>query len=208
MPGMVDVKGFPVPREAEPSNARRPPSVSDELERYFTTREDAIRRQSGRLADGVNHVAMAAFSPNTYIKGLAGDVTITGTTSGAATKITDLTHLIVTPVPATLWCDLTGRLEETGGTGSVVAVEVRVNTTNYWPRAVTLVAANTTEHVSCHGFYDPASADGAFWMEPQTLYTVDVYAFKVTAGATIVAEKGSGSNVDWTLRVRVEPRIL
>lgn len=206
MPSLIEARGFPVPEDSDQDLAKRPEFVSEAMAAYLTRREEPGKRHRRLLAKGINHVAMGAFSPKTYVKAGVSDVVIAGTTTGTATQIPELTHTIVSPIPATLWWHLTGRLTETGGVASVVAIEVRINGTIYRPRLVGTVAANTSLCISGSGPYDSTSADGAFWVNPKTLYTVDVYAFKVTAGATITVE--TNPQVDWAMIVRVEPRLL
>lgn len=206
MPSLINALGFPVPEQAESELIKRPAAISQEVSYYLDAREEARRKHGRQLAKAVNAVGQAAFSPKTYIKAGVTDVVIAGTTSAGATQITELTHSIVAPIPATLWWDFSGRFTETGGTGSLVAVEVRVNGTIYRPRGVATVAANTSAEISFTGGWDSTSADGAIWLWPQTTYTVDVYAFKGTAGATITLE--NNPQVDAVLRVRIEPRLL
>lgn len=191
MPSELKVRGFPVPVEIAPRKDHE---------------DEDLRYHLRLLAEGINQAGIAAFAPKTYIKGLSADVAITGTSSGAAIELTDLQHEITTPVPATLWWDLLLRVNESGGTGSNVVAEVRINSTIYPPRSITTIAANTTQDVSTHGAFDAASSDKAFWLHPGTLYTVEVFVWKVTAGATINVLRGT--EADSTLRVRVEPRIL
>lgn len=205
MPGFINATGFPVPESFDNDVARRP-AMSDALDNYLRQREEAVRKHTRQLAKAVNAAGMAAFSPKTYIKALTADVTATGTTTGTSVQLTDLTHTIVTPVPALLWFDLTARCAESGGVQSAVVIEVKIDGTIYTPRIVQTLVANTTECVTICGAYDSASADGAFWLHPQTTYSVTVHVWKGVAGATVKVEKGTQG--DTCLRVRVEPRLL
>lgn len=206
MPSLINALGFPVPEQAENDLIKRPSSISKEVAYYLDAREEARRKHGRQLAKAINAAGMAAFSPKTYIKALTADVTATGTTTGTSVQLTDLTHTIVTPVPALLWFDLTARCAESGGVQSAVIVEVKIDGTIYTPRIVQTLVANTTECVTICGAYDSASADGAFWLHPQTTYSVTVHVWKGVAGATVKVEKGTQG--DTCLRVRVEPRLL
>lgn len=205
MPSLINAPGFPVP-ESFDNDVQRRPAMSDALDDYLRRREEAVRKHTRQLAKAINAAGMAAFSPKTYIKALTADVTATGTTTGTSVELTDLAHAIVSPIPATLWFDLTARCNESGGVQSAIIVEVKINGTIYYPRIVHTLAASTTACVSICGPYDAASADGGFWLNPQTSYAVTVHVWKGVAGATVKVEKGTQG--DTCLRVRVEPRLL
>lgn len=202
MPSLVNAAGFPIPQEAE-ARVKRPEFVSKEMAAYMDEREEAIRRHGRAVANGVNQVGLGAFSPKTYVKSLSGTVSLTGTSSGAATQLTTLNMTIVSPIPATLWFDLTAWLAEVSGTASDVGLEVRIDGTAYVPRVQLLLPANGSTTLSSHGPFDAASTDGAFWLQPATACAVTVWGWRVDPAATVRALSD-----DTVLRVRVEPRLL
>lgn len=206
MPSLINALGFPVPESFDNDVAKRPP-ISEALNDYLRAREEAIKKHNRQLSKGVNAVGQAAFSPKTYITALTADVTATGTTTGTSVALTDLAQTIVSPIPATIWFDLTLRAEESGGVASQITVEVKVDGAILRPVALQNLAATTTETISLHGFYDKNSADTALWVHPQTSYAITVHIWKSAAGATVKALKGGGTG-DTCLRVRVEPRLL